>query len=290
MFTMWQFQQSGSCMRASTGWIGFLLAAALASGTAWACINETGTLRSGREVPIDLSLDGVKATLLQPRPDPAALHGWAYRASREARANPSYENLNELAVVLVRLGKPVEAIRLLQTIERRFPGRPQTAPNLGTAYELAGNDALALQWIREGMRRDPSDHGGSEWLHAAILEVKTGKRARVLDLDFGTGALPRLPARLPDGNKATPVSIGDLRLALYAQLMERAQFVRAPDPIMAELLFDWGQLELLDGTMEIADVAYQAAGRYGWTDRAAIARGRAEAARVLAHRPRRKSA
>jgi hypothetical protein len=46
------------------------------------------------------------------------------------------------------------------------------AANLGTALELLGNKEEALHWIREGIRRNPQSHEGTEWLHAKILEAK----------------------------------------------------------------------------------------------------------------------
>jgi len=45
-------------------------------------------------------------------------------------------------------------------------------PDLGTAYELAGKNEPALRWIREGLRRNPNSHKGTEWLHVKILEAK----------------------------------------------------------------------------------------------------------------------
>ena len=57
-------------------------------------------------------------------------------------------------------------------LERRYPGHHETAANLGTALELAGHDAPALQWIRIGIRRNADEHYGSEWLHVRILEAK----------------------------------------------------------------------------------------------------------------------
>ena len=258
-----------------------LVAGAFLSGPVAACINETGTTRSGHQAHVHLPAKEFAAVLVTPGARTGQEVKWARVAIRNAREKRNFENLNDLAVVLMRFGKPREAAALLEQVERRFPGHWQTAPNLGTAYELAGDNLQALRWIREGIRRNPSDHGGSEWLHAAILEAKLARRGNVLALDFGAAPLPRRPAPLPAGNDGKPVTVQELAIALRVQLQERAYFVKAPDPLMAGMLFDLARLELVDGTMEQAEVAYAAASRYGHADLAAIHRGRAEAARVL---------
>jgi hypothetical protein len=267
-----------------------LMAIALATlagaGSALACINETGTSRSGHQVDLFESVDDVRMGLVKPARTPAWVFDWRDTVVADVRRDPSFDNLNQLAVVLIRLGKVREAITLLHSVERRYPGRWQTAPNLGTAYELAGDNRRALYWIRQGIERNTEDHAGSEWLHAAILEAKMQGRPRVLALDFGPGPLPRLPSRMPAGNDGRPVSAEELRRALLMQARERVQFVAAPDSIVAELLFAWAQMELLAGTMEYAEVVYPAARRYGWPDRAAIQRGMQEAARIRSRHKR----
>ncbi len=66
-----------------------------------------------------------------------------------------FTNRNDYAVALVYLGRYDEAISLLQRLEKETPGHYATAANLGTAYELSGNNELALKWIKEGIRRNP---------------------------------------------------------------------------------------------------------------------------------------
>jgi hypothetical protein len=265
----------------STRWtIAFI--ACLAAATASACINETGTTRSGNQAYVDITPQLLAHALVTPKQRRREEIRWAREVIEEARVTPRYEDLNELAVVLMRFGKPREAVALLEYVEKRFPGRLPTPPNLGTAYELAGDNVHALQWIREGMKRNPNDHAGTEWLHAAILEAKIARRTRALELDFGPGPLPRRPPVLPAGNDGKPVTVKELGLALQLQLQERAYFVPAPDALVAGLIFDLAQLQLVDGTMENAKVLYAAADRYGYPDKAAIQRGLAEAGRVIA--------
>jgi len=89
-----------------------------------------------------------------------------------AETSPTYQLKNDLAVALLHTGETQEAIRLLQEVETEHPGAYQTAANLGTAYELAGDNANGLKWIEEGVKRNPDSHGGSEWIHVAILKAK----------------------------------------------------------------------------------------------------------------------
>src|SRR5690606_13087090 len=64
------------------------------------------------------------------------------------------------AVRKILSGQAREAISLLQKIEEDASGQYSTAANLGTAYELAGDNRNALKWINEGLRRNPESHHG----------------------------------------------------------------------------------------------------------------------------------
>lgn len=125
------------------------------------------------------------------------------------------------------------------------------AANLGTAYELMGKDELALEWIRKGIERNPESHQGSEWLHVRILEAKIGlkkdpdwlKGHSVAGLDFGDGELPSRPSpsSLPLGNDGKPLSFLRAHAGIGYQLSERLRFVKPADPVVADLLMDYGQ-------------------------------------------------
>jgi tetratricopeptide (TPR) repeat protein len=265
-----------------------LMALLTAALPAVACINETGTNQRGEQVELySFAGDHLKPMLVTPTTK-NALVAHAKDVIRHAKDDPSFYNLNNLAAVLIRLGRFPEAVHLLQFLERKFPGNYETASNIGTAYELMGRDQEALKWIVEGMKRNPKDHYGTEWLHVTILKAKLGQIGRpspgqsILKLDFGTAALPRHPTNLPIGNTGKPVVLFDLALALRYQLLERIQFVDAPDPMVAGLLLDWANLELLAGTVESAAVLYDAALRYGSDDKLTIAARKAQVAKILA--------
>jgi tetratricopeptide (TPR) repeat protein len=253
-----------------------------------ACINESGTNQLGERVQL-ISVGGQRLLpYLTTRSLDAGLITHSKYTIAHAKGDPSFDNLNDLAVVLIRFGRLPEAVKLLQFLERKFPGNYQTASNIGTAYELMGKNEKALKWILEGVKRNPNDHEGTEWLHVQILKVKMGQAAQplpgrsILNLDFGNDALPRRPLNLPAGNSGQPLSVALLGLSLRYQLFERIQFVAAPDPIVAGLLLDWANLELLAGTLESADVLYDAALRYGSREGQIIAARKKQIAKILA--------
>lgn len=263
--------------------LAFALGALLAAPVL-ACINETGTNRFGKAVYIEVGPSELESILTYGRRERDKVE-WATRVTKDAREHPGFDSHNQLAVALMRLGRPKEAIRLLLVLEQRYPGRYPTATNLGTAYELTGGNANALKWIREGIARNPSSHDGSEWLHARILEAKVAGTAAsggsLLGLDFGRATMPEAPAALPAGNDGKPVDAGELSWHLFVQLAERTQFVPPTDPVVASLFFDWANNEMASGALQTADVAFDFALKYGHGERELIVRRRAEIARIL---------
>lgn len=271
--------------------VAMLLAATLAvAAPVRACINETGTSLSGERVDLTHLAAGpvvgeeARARMLQYHVDRTA------EVVARARERRDFTGYNDLAALLLHLGRPQDALDLLQVLERRWPGHYEAATNLGTAYELLGRDDDALRWIREGIVRNPESHDGSEWLHVRILEAKIAAAAgtplsanvSLLGLEFGDAVHPQPPRPLPAGNDGRPVSPSRLGLSLHRQLHERSQLVPAPDPVVASLILDLATLELWGGTLERAVPLFVDAIAYGVTETPLIAARRAEAERVLA--------
>jgi tetratricopeptide (TPR) repeat protein len=183
---------------------------------------------------------------------------------------PSLEFGNDLAVAKIFAGHYGAAITLLQTLEQRYPGGAKTASNLGTAFELVGNNAQALNWIKEGIRRNPEDHYGTEWLHVKILQAKIAvaadpnwlKHNHVLGVSFGDGSRAVAPASLPSDHLGNAIALADVSKAIDYQLDERLKFVTPPDAIIADLFFARG--DLADLSHGFAPVQYyQAALKFG---------------------------
>lgn len=244
--------------------MGFFLAAL-------ACIWSYGTTLRGDEITIDgLSGDAIVEQLRHYEP---RTYWEAQERSHAVRAKESLDSevRNDHAVTLLHLGRTREAITLLLEIERLRPGAYVTAANLGTAYELEGDDRTALRWIREGIRRNPDAHDGTEWLHVRILTAKLAQATdsrwlaghSVLGIDFGAAAIPKRPSQLPAGNDGKAVTLVQLNEALWYQLEERYQFVRPPDPIVAALLLEWANLQFRTESLEAAAAFYREAIRYG---------------------------
>ena len=265
-----------------------------AANPLFACINLYGTDLQGKVVPTPFTGNDLVEYLTKPS-------GPYWRAqkrkfSRNRNLSPaSIEQQNNYAAALLHLGEIQPALAILVGIEQTRPGLYATATNLGTGYELAGKNEHALSWIRAGIQRNPESHQGSEWLHVAILESKLAMAAdpnwlrthSVLGLDFGSDAVPRMPTRFPSGNNGKSLDARETAQAIQVQMSERLQFVKPPDAIVGDLLFDYANLLMLTDTMETAASIYKLALRYD-TPRAALAKQRMEQARVIVKRPKRK--
>lgn len=249
-----------------------LLLALLAAATpARPCINTYGTDLRGRTVE---SSPVTGDDLVDWLTEHDGRWHWRLEKAKLLGMNlerASLEQRNDYAAVLLHLGEIKPALAILVKIEQERPGLYATATNLGTAYELAGRNEQALGWIRAGIRRNPASHDGTEWLHVAVLEAKLAmagdprwlRSHSVLGLDFGNEVVPSMPARFPPTNGGAAGDAAQTEQALYRQLHERMQFVKAPDPIVGDLLFHYGNLLMLTDVLESAEAVYEVALRYG---------------------------
>ncbi|WP_180156719.1 hypothetical protein [Acinetobacter sp. YH12045] len=134
-------------------------------------------------------------------------------------------------------------------LEIEYPGLPKMAVNLGTAYELIGNIKLAKNWIAEGMKRDPSIHLGSEWIHLNILTAKE-KRATakyfheylLLNVYYGTGYVP--DAHWKNQRKLTTAEYDAIREQASLQINEQKNVVSRQDAVMVQLFYEFANLEM----------------------------------------------
>ena len=177
-------------------------------------------------------------------------------APTDPGATADFRRRSDYAAVLIHRGDSRKAVEILESIERSNPGEYRVAANLGTAFELSGELDKAKQWIREGMRRNPRSHHGTEWLHLRILDARQAlarnphwlKSNSVTGLDFGLEAKPRVPTRWPENSG----SAEDVIRALIYQLHERMAFVPAPDPLVGSLISDLGSMLMIYRTVDVA--------------------------------------
>lgn len=168
---------------------------------------------------------------------------------------------SDYGVVLVYLGRYEQARAVFTAIEARQPGLYATAANLGTVYELLGQNERALYWIQRAVRINPRSHYGSEWIHVNILRAKLRGAGAVnarflLGTDFGTAATPV--------TTISQTSLKHLRAALYFQLAERMSFIKPKDAVVGQLLFELGNTYALTSDVESALDVYDQARAYGY--------------------------
>jgi tetratricopeptide (TPR) repeat protein len=184
---------------------------------------------------------------------------------RQLKPDSDYKLRNDHAAALIHVGEPKKAIEILQEIEKTNPNEYATAANIGTAYELSGDNEKALHWIKEGITRNPQSHEGSEWVHVKILEAKLAlakdpswlKTHTVLGLNYGPDPRPvmaSLPAVDHLSNEIMPAEA--IKHVSY-QLGERLQFVSPPDPVVADLLFDVANHTAVNRSLNEAVIAYE---------------------------------
>jgi tetratricopeptide (TPR) repeat protein len=224
----------------------------------WPCINKSGTKYGGDSGPYS-GWRSLEAALKKNLPTDGV------EMEAQLRGSTNYNDRSDYAVALMFLGRGREAVALLEELERQVPGHFFIAANLGTAYELAGDNAAALRWISEGIRRNPQDHEGTEWLHVKILEAKLAQEKDAAYFEKHS-VLELRPAEI-----ARTVSIGreklspqELAKAIVHQLAERLQFVKPPDAAVASLLFDYAAIEAAIGSMESAKHVLRLAEQYGY--------------------------
>ncbi len=160
------------------------------------------------------------------------------------------------------------AITLLKKLEEKVPMQYSTAANLGTAYELSGDNVSALKWITDGMRLNPDSHDGTEWLHALILEAKIEAAkhpehpttARLLDVPEKMQADTQIQVR------GKSYSAREIQHALLHQLNERLVFVKPKDRYVADLLYSYALIEANLSSVEDGLSMLKLSREYGFSD------------------------
>jgi tetratricopeptide (TPR) repeat protein len=218
---------------------------ALAVTLLLACAHPVAAQAQGSEAPAP--------QLAKPEPQPAA-------PVRSAEQKQQLESVVARSGELIRAGKVDDAITLLKSTEKKLPDDPLVAAALGTAYELKNDYAQALDWIREGIKRDASQHHASEWLHARMLEARIAlakdskwfEKNRVLGLEFGKDDVPVAPEILPIENGRIK-GADQLLDQIDYQLGERTPLAKSPDAVIGDLYASAGDLAIAGAVSPLDD-------------------------------------
>ncbi len=224
----------------------------------YSCINEYHTRLNGELIesdgyPFPNAKNNNRAILLK---DLSALE-------KAYKKNNSVQTLSDYGAVLIYLGRYKEAIQLYQKLENQKPDVYTTAANLGTAFELTGQNDSAYFYIKKAIAINPDSHEGSEWIHLRILEVKQQlqkdpnylQNKSVLNLDSGTDKIPVIKTNTP---------LRDLEDQISFQLSERITFVKPKDIIVGQLYFNLGNIMAITKDVQTALIAYNLAKEYGY--------------------------
>ena len=223
-----------------------------------ACINKSGTKYGGGSGSY-FGWHGLQSAISK------NLHDDGMEMEVNLRGSTNFNDRSDYSVALMFLGRSADAVEQLNKLEKERPGEFFIAANLGTAYELSGNNLQALYWIKEGVRRNPRDHEGTEWLHVKILEAKI---AQTKDPHYfeNHSVLELRPEQVGDTIKidGKNMSPKDLAQAIQYQLGERLQFVKSTDPAVASLLYDYASIEAATHSMESAKHILKMATDFGY--------------------------
>ncbi|MCT4562500.1 MAG: hypothetical protein N4A41_14120 [Crocinitomicaceae bacterium] len=188
----------------------------------------------------------------------------------EIQTTKNYRKLSDYAILLAKGGKVKEALFVLEALYDVHPNEYQIVANLGTTYELDGQNAKALAMIKRGMQINPNSHQGSEWVHVRILETKI--------------ALEKDPSYLA---KNSVLGLTDVeknqdstRQHIFYQLKERFPFCKGPDAIMADIFLDFGDCTAKTFSIEYAKAFYEIAGSYYGADPEKVSQKKSEMLRL----------
>lgn len=183
---------------------------------------------------------------------------------------------SDVAVNLSYLGRYNEALEILKRLQKKYPEDYNITANLGTTYELTGNNELALQFIKKGILLNQDSHEGSEWVHVKILEAKLEKAKNPNWLQSNRV----LNTGVSFNSKNSDALAGKIWDIEY-QLRERVSFTPFPDKILANVFDELGDLYATQQSAEMAFVAYDFSLQYGPEDNYGVTKKMEELKSIL---------
>jgi len=179
-----------------------------------------------------------------------------------------YKGLSDYAVLELKIGDRKKALEILEQLYAKHPNEYNIIANLGTAYELAGEDAKALELLKKAVAINPRSHHGSEWIHIGILEQKLGSKQYDQIIDLG---IKDFPQWLNDKSVVFTRPADSLKIQIAYQLHERIGFIDAPDSVIGQLVLDFADIVAKTEAKDTAVAFYDYAAKYSPSLQPAIA-------------------
>lgn len=183
---------------------------------------------------------------------------------RQAYGKGSIEADIDFGVFLIYDKQYKKAEMVFEKLSQTHANDYKVAANFGTILEVNGKNEDALKWIKKAIEIDPNSHGGSEWIHAAILEAKIRgdnpiSGEKLTGYSFGSDNVPK--------SSLSITKLKKLQEQLFYQLNERVTFIPPKDPYIAALLCELGNVTLALNQKKKAITLYEKAKSYGFDDR-----------------------
>lgn len=173
--------------------------------------------------------------------------------------NLDYKELSDYAVLQMKIDDKEQGLSILEKLYAEHPDEYNIIANLGTAYEIMGQDQKALDLLKKAVAINPISHYGSEWIHINILEQKLGAKQydKIINLgvkDFSTWII--------DKSYIFPRPADSLKIQIAYQLHERIGFIKAPDSVISHLILDFADIIAKTDVRDSATIFYNYAIHY----------------------------
>jgi tetratricopeptide (TPR) repeat protein len=160
---------------------------------------------------------------------------------KEYQKTKDYKYLSDYAWELVKQGKVKQAVIILDSLLKTHPNEYNILANLGTAYEIVGNNKIALELLTKAVTLNKNSHYGSEWIHLNILKHKINKESFPIEKIIDLGIyLPDSQWNTENWNYKIPAD--SLLKSIAYQLHERIGFIAPKDKIIGRLIFDFAEI------------------------------------------------
>lgn len=179
-----------------------------------------------------------------------------------------YKGLSDYAVLELKIGDRKKALELMEQLYAKYPQEYNIVANLGTAYEVTGNNEKALELLKKAVAINPRSHHGSEWIHIGILEQKLAGKEYDQVINLG---IKDFPQWLNDKSYVFTRPADSLKIQIAYQLHERIGFIDAPDSVIGQLVLDFADIVAKTETKDTAVAFYDYALKYSPSLQPAIA-------------------